>query len=131
MAVLRDEEARSRTIGEDACVLSIGVEGLDAVREREGAAGVRRMLCLVAEELAAATRDHDRVARTEDDGFGVLLSECRSSRIDGLIDRFYQGFAQRRLPVTIGGCGFRQAGSLARAWRVARDVRRAEMPGRA
>ena len=95
------------------CVLRIGIDGFDAVRESLGKVSADLVLRLFAARVWSCVRESDTVARLADDEFGLLITladdpdEAALGLVGGLQDALRPAFdcGPHRLSVTarIGG----------------------------
>lgn len=87
---LTGEWSRSERYGAPICCLMVDVEGLDSVRENEGAFLADEMLKTLARRLKAVVRDHDIVGRFAGDRFVVVGVQADSDGARALSRRILE-----------------------------------------
>ncbi len=99
---LKLEEDRCRRYGNPACVISIDLDGLKPINDREGHARGDAHLRAAAAAIASAVRGSDIVARTGGDEFAVLCVECDPSDAREIANRIRAAMAEKNISASIG-----------------------------
>ncbi len=96
------EEERCRRFGHSAAVLAVDLDDLKQVNERDGHPAGDERLCLAAEAIGTAVREHDTVARWGGDEFTVLAVECDEHAADRLCRRVSASLRNAGAPASLG-----------------------------
>lgn len=114
--LLAAEESRCGRTGGRACVISIDLDDLKQVNDREGHACGDDLLRTTAHILRAATRSQDVVARLGGDEFAVLAVECDTASAEGLLERLREQLAGASVAASLGLVHRNPAAGLHKAW---------------
>lgn len=116
---LTGEWSRSERYGSPISCLFVDIEGLDGIRDDEGALTADEMLKTIARRLKALVRDHDIVGRFSGDRFVIIAAQADADGARALSRRILEILAHepiavesRKLSVTvrIGGATNRSEG---------------------
>jgi diguanylate cyclase (GGDEF)-like protein len=113
--LLEAEEARCRRYGHEACVLSIDLDGLKAVNDREGHSQGDRLIRSAAEAIRRVVREPDAVARIGGDEFSVLGVECDAAGGEALAERVRTSLFAAGVEASVGLAIRERSAGLSRA----------------
>ena len=97
------EDRRLRRYGGQAGIIVVDVDDLRQVNSTQGHLGGDLLLRMVADALAATSRESDTVARTGGDEFAVLALDCDDAHLQVLLDRFRKALADQGAAASVGG----------------------------
>lgn len=119
---LKSEEGALGTLGENAMVMMIDLDGLKIANDTLGHAEGDRYLVKAAGVLEHELRDADVLARIGGDEFAVLLRGVSKEAAQAIVNRVAEAFAKANVHASIGHAMRLTQGCLEDAFRIA-DVR--------
>lgn len=114
--MLPHEEERCARYGHAACVISVDLDDLDAIRSTEGFERGDELLVKAATAIRNSCRTNDIVARVGEDDFAILAVECDTLSGARLIRRLERAFVDRGVKATLGLAGRDPSQGLEPAW---------------
>ncbi len=96
------EEDRCRRYGHPACVISIDLDGLVSVNDRQGRLQGDALLKEAACSITSAVRSSDIVARMKEGEFAVLCVECDRSDATVIMGRIRSALAEKNIGASMG-----------------------------
>lgn len=100
--LLASEEQRCQKYGNEACILSIDLNGLKQVNDEQGHAAGDALIRSAADAMRAATRRSDVVARIGGDEFVILAVDCNLASGEELAERIRTQCRAGRISAAIG-----------------------------
>lgn len=114
--VIEAEDERCARFGRPASVLSIDLDGLKLVNDRQGHSAGDDMIRRAATAISKAVRAHDVVARLGGDEFGVLAIECDAPAARRLAKRIARSLKSDEIQASIGLATRTDEQTLSAAW---------------
>lgn len=113
------EVRRCQRYGNPATLLSIDLDDLKCVNDREGHAAGDALLKRTAMTLLSVARDSDIIARLGGDEFWIMAVECERTSASALLKRLSQAFESEAISASIGMAFIRDYSNLASAMEAA------------
>ncbi len=98
---LEDRVARAIAGGKPFAIVTLDLDGLKGINDRDGHAAGDALLCATVERLDAAVRPNDAVGRLGGDEFAVVLPGADRAAAAGVLER-----AARTVPASFGVAAF-------------------------
>jgi diguanylate cyclase (GGDEF)-like protein len=116
---LEHEEERCRRYGHPACIISLDLDDLKPINDRNGHKSGDELLVAAAKTLLESVRETDIVARTGGDEFSALCVDCDAREAMGIESRLRSALANRFIRASLGTAMRQPDTGLSGAWELA------------